>query len=302
MNEHNDPTVAITILNWNNYEDTSKCLGSLEELKYSEYGIIVVDNGSIDGSTRRLKEEYPNVNIIKNDRNLGFAGGMNVGIEKALENGYDYVLLLNNDVTFPDKEALGKMVNKMEKNEDVGVLSPLVNKQPTGRSNVTNTVSSFRIGRTRLLNENLNYDNMAYNCHYCCALIPSEILESVGHLPEQYFLYYEDIHHGAEIEDAGYWLATDITTYVYHEENATTGSNHDSLISYYVTRNRLLFCRNRLSSFILMIWFLLYLFQTTGTFLKQFLMGNGKGAKATILGLIDGLRRKNGRGPFPESQ
>ena len=91
------PKVFIIILNWNGYQDTVECLQSVRRLTYPSCKVIVVDNGSSDGSAAKLKEEFKEVFYIENKENLGFATGNNVGISYALENGADYILLLNND-------------------------------------------------------------------------------------------------------------------------------------------------------------------------------------------------------------
>src|SRR5882672_11116161 len=92
------PKVGIVILNWNNYRDTARCLGSLRSVTYSNYLIYVVDNGSTDGSALKLIAEYENdyIRFILNYENLGFASGCNKGIAQALADGCEYLLLLNN--------------------------------------------------------------------------------------------------------------------------------------------------------------------------------------------------------------
>ncbi|HEX8089199.1 MAG TPA: glycosyltransferase family 2 protein, partial [Blastocatellia bacterium] len=92
------PRVYVIILNWNNYKDTKNCLQSLQATSYPDLKIIVLDNGSTDNSGLLLREEFPDVIFIRNEENLGFARGCNVGIRAALEDPLGaYVLLLNND-------------------------------------------------------------------------------------------------------------------------------------------------------------------------------------------------------------
>ena len=92
-----EPRVAVIVLNWNGREDTLECLRSIRSIAYSNFGVIVVDNGSTDGSVAAIRASQPSVEVIDTGENLGFAGGNNVGIRRALELGADYVLLLNND-------------------------------------------------------------------------------------------------------------------------------------------------------------------------------------------------------------
>ena len=92
-----NPKIAVILLNWNGKEDTLACLGSLKQVSYPHLDILVVDNGSKDGSTDAVAERFPEFFLIKNEKNLGFAEGNNVGMRAALSRGADFLLLLNND-------------------------------------------------------------------------------------------------------------------------------------------------------------------------------------------------------------
>src|SRR5262245_34308321 len=92
-----DPRIAIVVLTWNRVEDTLECLASLDGLDDPNFQTIVVDNGSTDRSVEVVRERYPQVVVVENHKNLGFAEGNNVGIRHALANGAEYMLLLNND-------------------------------------------------------------------------------------------------------------------------------------------------------------------------------------------------------------
>ena len=93
MNQY--PRVAILVLNWNNYQDTKRCLESLYKLSYPDISIVLVDNGSSDNSGAKLAAEYPEAHTILSGENLGFAGGNNIGLRYVLERAIPYVLLLN---------------------------------------------------------------------------------------------------------------------------------------------------------------------------------------------------------------
>jgi GT2 family glycosyltransferase len=92
-----DSSVAIIILNWNGFNDSVECLNSLRTVTYRNYQIVLVDNGSLNDEGFRLKEMFPEVHLINNLINRGFAGGNNDGINWALEQGSDYIVNLNND-------------------------------------------------------------------------------------------------------------------------------------------------------------------------------------------------------------
>ena len=118
-------TVFAVILNWNNLPDTTECLESLRRLDTPLDEIIVVDNASTEASARYLREMFPEVTILENQRNLGFAGGNNVGIRYALERGAERVLLLNND-TVVSPSFLQELTRAMDRDSFVGIAGPKI--------------------------------------------------------------------------------------------------------------------------------------------------------------------------------
>src|SRR5438270_5844521 len=120
-----EPRVSIVMLNWNSYRVTLDCLLSLRKMDYRNFEVVLVDNGSVDGSPEKLLENAPEIRLIKNATNLGFAGGSNVGIRDALRRGTDYVLLLNND-TIVALDFLSQLVHVTESDEKIGAASPKV--------------------------------------------------------------------------------------------------------------------------------------------------------------------------------
>src|SRR5205809_485096 len=117
--------VSINILNWNGGQDTIECLASLEKIDYRPISVVVIDNGSMDGSPERIKREFPYVRMIKNHENLGFTEGNNIGIKYALTHGADFVLLLNND-TVVDKAFLSELISVARREPAAGILGPKI--------------------------------------------------------------------------------------------------------------------------------------------------------------------------------
>src|ERR1041385_2274963 len=116
------PRVYVVVLNWNGYEDTRNCLISLQKVSYPNLRVIVVDNGSIDCSGRRLEMEFGDCEFIFNNKNLGFSGGCNVGITAALEDEEcAYVLLLNNDAIV-SLDSLQAAVERAEADQQIGMV------------------------------------------------------------------------------------------------------------------------------------------------------------------------------------
>ena len=117
--------VAIILINWNSYEFTNDCINSLIQNSYPHFDIIVVDNNSQDGSAANLRSEHPGIILLEASENLGFAGGNNLAIEFAVHNGYEYVLLLNND-TIVEPDFLKHLVCYMDQHPEAGAIQPRI--------------------------------------------------------------------------------------------------------------------------------------------------------------------------------
>jgi GT2 family glycosyltransferase len=207
------PRVYVIVLNWNRYEETKKCLLSLQQATYGNLRIIVVDNGSADGSGQRLRPEFPDFEFIFNTTNLGFSRGCNVGIRTALEDhNCAYVLLLNNDAVIAPG-SLDWAVDLAESDSRVGMVGGKIYHSPeTGvLSYAGGYVSRWR-GQTvvRGLSE---MDKGKYDdpCEVgfvigALMLIKRDVLKRVGLLPEEYFFGVEDLDYSLTVRRQGYKL------------------------------------------------------------------------------------------------
>ena len=119
------PLVYVVMLNWNDLDNTAQSLRSVLALDYDRARVVVVDNGSVDGSVTAIRGSFPKIDLIENGQNLGFAGGMNVGIRYGLAHGADYVLLLNNDVEL-DCSMLRELVDFAGAHPLAGLLAPKI--------------------------------------------------------------------------------------------------------------------------------------------------------------------------------
>ncbi len=117
--------VAIILVNWNGFDFTKACLESLGKVDFPDFKVILVDNASQNQEGSRLKKAFPEIILIENQDNLGFAGGNNVGIRHALGQGFSHLLLLNND-TEVEPDFLGEMMRKINQNPRLGVIQPLI--------------------------------------------------------------------------------------------------------------------------------------------------------------------------------
>lgn len=233
----NYPEVAIIVLNWNNYEDTAACLDSIGNLQYQNSQVFVVDNGSTDGSDERLKEEYASCGyaFVENERNLGFAAGNNRGIEQALSNQADYVLLLNND-TLVTPGFLGGLVETAEKSPGIGIVGPKVLDRSTGKVQST----GFRQSEFFPFFKRDGPTDREWTCDYvhgCAVLISEEVFETIGLLDEDYFLYVEERDFYMRAKEAGFEIVMDPDEVIYHEGMGSTSGNLTEIAAYWKVRN-----------------------------------------------------------------
>lgn len=250
------PKVYIILVNWNGWEDTIECLHSLKELDYSNYSVVVVDNNSADGSADEIKHRVPDITLIRNDENRGFAGGNNTGIEYALDRGTDYVWLLNND-TVVDRQALSHLVERMEENPGMGICGSkliyyhqrdITQAWGGGRFNKwIGTIRSF--GQNEPVDLMPNRQAVEKKLDYVVGasmLVSSKFINRVGLLSEEYFLYYEEIDWAMRAKGK-FSLGFAPDSRIYHKEGASTGgrqlqqAKRSKQSDYYQLKNRLKF-------------------------------------------------------------
>jgi len=244
------PFVCIVLLNWNNYEDTRECISSLKNLNYSNYKIILVDNYSTDGSYEKLKNDFSNdpaVNLLRTSRNLGFAGGNNIGITKALEIGCDYVFILNND-TIVDKDILNNLLEVFEKKENVGIATPLIYCQDMQRVWYGGGEFDFRSMIPCQWQYIPNGITKVEFVSGCAMLIPSAVLKKVGLFDERFFLSGEDADLCVRMLKAGYNMYINPDAILCHKVGASTGGSYSSTRIYFAI-NGLLILRKKYLSF-----------------------------------------------------
>jgi len=202
-----EPLVYILVLNYRAWRDTLLCLKALERLEYPNYRLLVLDNASDNNAVAQLRAAFPQLELIALERNLGFAGGNNVGIRRALAEGADYVWLLNPD-TIPEPEALSAMVDLAEQDPRIGavgsVLLDMDNPQQVQAWGGGEVVLFW--GLIRLLTHPRQAARLSY-ISGASLLIRRRALEQVGLLDEGFFMYGEDCDYGLRLRKAGFLLA-----------------------------------------------------------------------------------------------
>lgn len=212
------PKLSIIIVNWNTKDLLRDCLTSINQTKEElALEVIVVDNGSTDGSVQLIKSEFLDVKLIANKENLGFAKANNQGIRKA---GGDYMLLLNSDTELKPK-ALSNLVNFASKEKKAAVVGPkLLNPAGPAQLSTRNLPTISRAVKEYWLGQKGAYDgyvpsgNKAIEVEAvvgAAMLIPKKVIDQVGLLDERYFFYYEDLDFCRRVRRAGfkvYYLPT----------------------------------------------------------------------------------------------
>lgn len=207
------PLVYVLLLNWNDAENTLACLHSIHELDYPSFRVVVVDNGSIDGSDQAIRQAFPQIDLLSNDRNLGFAGGANVGLEYARRQGAAYVLLINND-TILDSRLLTELVTFAEGHPQAGLIAPKIyfHHDPTLVWAAGAWLARFP-PRVKMIGwgerDHPRFDVLRQVDYItgCALLIRREVMDSVGLFDPIYWpIYHEDYDYCARVIKAGWQI------------------------------------------------------------------------------------------------
>jgi len=243
------PLVSVIVLNWNGLADTLACLESLRRLDYPDYGVVVVDNGSTDGSPAAIRKRFPEVTLIETGENLGYAGGNNVGLRHALAQGAGYALLLNND-TEVAPDFLRRLVEAAQSDPQIGVAGPMIYyyDQPEVIWSAGGAIDWQR-GKTWMVGlderDSGQFGTVPREVDFvtgCALLVKRPVLEQAGLLDERFFVYYEEVEWCVRARRTGFKIVHVPQARIWHK--ISPGAQADSpLVHYYMTRNRLLFLR-----------------------------------------------------------
>jgi len=284
-----DPAVAIVVLTWENYEETADCLDSLRSVDYENYRVVVVDNGSKDGSLSRLRREHGWCEFVANDENIGFARGNNVGISHALDTGADYVLLLNDD-TLVEPDFLRPLVDTMERYERVAAVGGVNLLPDSGRvHNAGYIFHPWLAAKSELLREPVTDEPYPVDfVQSCLILLNPEFLDEIGLLNESYFLGMEDVDLAWKARSRGWKVLVAPDSEIYHRVGETASSSPFSV--YHKTRNKLRFAEENLSPARRVPLYLSLLAYRTALSIWWAVSGNRRAIRATALGAFDHFR------------
>ena len=236
-----DTILSIITVNYNGYKDTCELIDSIPFNDTME--VIVVDNASKTDGASAIKAKYPYVRVIRSDRNLGFAGGNNLAIKAAKGK---YLFLVNNDTVFKDFNV-DALIARLESSPKIGMVCPKIrfawDNNPIQFAGYTPlskiTVRNHAIGFGEEDKGQYDTSHPTPYAHGAAMMIKREVVDKVGLMPEDYFLYYEELDWSMMIIQAGYEIWYEPGCTIFHKESQSTGQD-SPLRTYYITRNRLL--------------------------------------------------------------
>lgn len=251
--------VAIILLNWNGLDFTVSCLHSLRSLDYLHVGILLVDNASGNGEGELIKKQFPEIELIQSQTNLGFAGGNNLGIRRALDLGYSHLMLLNNDTeVLPN--FLSEMMPLFGKHPKLGVIQPLIYWMKD-RNQIWSAGGKWNswLGRaiTRLELQKGKDSKSGFRkldwATGCCMLIKREAILQTGLLNEQFFAYFEDVEWSFRFKEKGFEIALVPQAVIYHEAGASSKKKHNEgnlspRVFYFHVRNQFFLIRSQVNN------------------------------------------------------
>ena len=289
---HREYRLSVITVNYNGLRDTCALLDHLT-FDHNDTEVIVVDNGSANNEAETIASRYANVKCIRSERNLGFAGGNNLGIRHAQGK---YLFLVNND-TEVSMNDIDMLIKRIDTSEHIGIVCPKIRFFYGDRH--IQYAGFTPMSRITCRNHGIGYDEADIGqydnprqtafAHGAAMMARRDTVNKVGLIPECYFLYYEEMDWSMMMKRNGYQIWYEPSATVYHKESQSTGAN-SPLKTYYLTRNRLLFIKRNSEQFRLLSYIYLICIVGAIDIIKNTLCGKIKLAQATINGIIDFIK------------
>lgn len=247
---------SLIILSWNSHQMTSECIRSVLAMSAGNFEIIVVDNGSSDGSAQMLPQEFPQITVLSQETNLGFAAGCNVGVRYALAKGAEYVLLLNND-TLVAPDFVSEMLAVIETDPRIAAVCPKIYfADPPGKLWYAGADFSLWTGTVRhrgwkeIDHGQFDHCQEITRATGCAMLVRCSALGDVGLLDEQFWAYAEDLDWSLRFLKRGYRLMYAPKARLWHYDGATSvksmGKGSEAMRQFLGTRNMVFIARKHL--------------------------------------------------------
>lgn len=248
--------IAIIVLSWQNELDTDACIRSILESDAVAFGseIVLVDNCSQDGSYERLLSSLralPHLTFLRTDRDLGYAGGNNVGIRYCLEKGFDYIVIISSDCLAPN-QFIGPAVSAFSVDDSIGIVTGKIlyhtdRRQIWYAGGRVSRLLAVGIHRGLRQTDRGQFDRPGYVTFVSGAFMVVKpcVLKQVGFLDESFFMYFEDVEFSLRVMQGGFSMYYTPSVEVVHKVGAGhTLASYSPVYLYYSTRNRMLCFRN----------------------------------------------------------
>ncbi|MTI38310.1 glycosyltransferase family 2 protein [Fulvivirga lutimaris] len=288
MNKVQYPLVTLITINYNAEKDTDEFLASCEQLSYPNLELIIVDNAS--KNIFELRKTDLNVTLIRSEENLGFAGGNNLGIDQA--NG-EFIIFINND-TVVYSNFIQPIIEVFKNHSDAAMVTPKVvfpdekTIQYAGAKAINPwTGRGKRLGLGEIDNGQYNFTKITELGHGACLAVRKTVIDEVGKMPEEFFLYYEEHDWTEQIKNAGHNIYYTGNSSIIHKESVSIGQD-SPLKAYYMMRSRILYLRKNCSGLKKLTSILIIIVLTIPKNTIQYLMkGRFDLIKATFRGIGD---------------
>lgn len=286
------PLVYVIILNYNNLRDTVETIRSVLAMEYDNFRVLLVENSTDHEIIDAIRVQFPGIEILETGRNLGYAGGNNAGILRAMEREPGYIFLLNNDI-FVEPDALITLVRELETHRDCAACQPLV-VYAENPGVIWSAGTKMHLGYPRLYLKNGSRPpgqsgEPPFGLVGCALLFRASVFKDIGLFDESLFLMHEETDWCIRAKEMGYSLLVVPGALVQHKVSATLGSLSEAYL-YYVARNWVLVAKKHFTHF-------RYLYVLVTEFLIRFpyycylLFRRGESRKIRfyLSGLRDGL-------------
>ena len=292
---HQECELSIITINYNGLKDTCALIETIPFNDKME--VIVIDNASKDDEATEIEKKFPYVSVIRSKKNLGYAGGNNLGIKTAKGK---YLFIINNDTIFKDF-YVQSLIERLESSSDIGIVCPKI--RFAWGSNPIQYAGYTPLSKITVRNSALGFgeeDKGQYEvahptpyAHGAAMLVKREAIKKVGLMPECYFLYYEELDWSMMFTRAGYQIWYEPACTIFHKESQATGQD-SPLRTYYITRNRLLLAKRNYHGIYKGIAYLYIIGMVIPKdIIKYTFQGKSKQSISVIRGLYDFLLRKN---------
>lgn len=296
-----EPVVTIIVLHWRSLSNTIECLNSLHHVDVPKHDIVLVNNGSIDGTVTTVQQVYPTVHIIENVRNLGYVEGNNIGIRYALEHNAEYILLLNND-TVVESDMLAHLMEIALGNPRIGFLCPTIVSYDNPTRQYVGAKIYWDAGAAAELEQSAEGMPEIVDTDYApgsALLVKSNVIRQIGLLASEFYAYFEDVDWSLRCWHAGYRVVVVPRARVRHKGTMDRNEEKSALATFLFSRNQFVFMRKYAK------WYMWFSFLKNSTRLVLLKVKRSKENEdwETVQALVDGwwagLRGQEG---YPQVQ